>query len=1016
MRFEILGPMRVQVGDRPLPLPGELERALLATLLLSPNQTVSTGRLVEVLWDGAAQRNTRGQLQSCVSRLRKRLAAGGIAGDVITTDPDGYRVRVEPDTLDVLEFRTVVAQARAAARNGRTDAARDSYRSALNLWRGPALGSIRSEALGHATAALEEEHAQVLAECIEAELALGAGGELVSELTELVHRFPYQERLHAALMLSLYRAERQADALAAYRRVRDLLVSELGQEPGPVLRELHQRILTGDVLESANSDSRGSAATPAGEQCLPRVITAFTGREQDVDWLLTQAGEVSACVSRVLVIDGMPGVGKTTLAVRTAHQLKPNFPDGQLFVDLQGHSDAPPLEPSTALATLLGQLGVPSGQIPTDLDGRLTRWRTAVADRRVLVVLDNAASGAQINRLLPPGGGCLTLITSRHRMLDLDDARPHSLDPLEPDEAVLLLERIAGDRVRAEAEVSAEVAKACGYLPLALRLAATRLAHRPLWQVQDLAHRLADPHARFTELAAGERTLAGAFTISYDQLSPEGQRVLRMVGLHPANSFDTYAVAAVAGTPLPQAQRVLDELVDAHLVEEPRAGRYRLHDLVRTFASILAVSTDPEPERHCAVQWLLDHYLHAAVTATANLDSPDTRENLQRDLALGPPTRPELLELPAEQGFAWIERERPTLVAALDGATTHGHWRHAWQLATLWRFLARRGYLADVEHVYRHGLTAAEQLGDSDAVATMRVCLAFACSGNGRHDEAIEHQRAVVAHRQAIGERTDEIRTRLHLVLAYYEAGRYSEAADECERVLELARKSGTLELLATAVINAGDTYLTLGRFSLALRHSRNGLVLAREAGNDRLTAIAACNVGAIRARLGDLQPATCLLRAARRACQRVNDRIAEAEAITELGTIDRMLGNHERAVAQYQEALSLLREANLQQRECVVYNELGRTWLAAGDATAALELHQRALQNSQRIRYPAGEARALDGIATCLRDSNPGAASQHWRRALALYQQLDLPERTEVESELAKMEIPSAPGSGGPT
>lgn len=1007
MRLEILGPTRVSAAGYNTVLRGGLERSLLASLLLEANRTVPVDRLVDTLWEGQAPRNPREQLHSCVSRLRRRLSRGGFPDSVIVTDPDGYRSQVTVEMVDLLEFRATVAAARVAARAGRAAEARDEYRVALALWRGPALAGVDRAAVQLAAAGLEEERAQTYVECIEQELALGGGPALVGELTTLLHRYPYQEKLHGALILALYRSDRQAEALAAYQRVRQLLVAELGQEPGPALRELHQRILTGDdsLLARIARPEEADPVSGAARHCLPRTVDDFTGRERDLSWLLKLAREGDPYASPVLAIDGMPGVGKTTLAVRAAHLLEPSFPDGQLFVDLQGHSDDPPLDPSSALNVLLGQLGVPAGQIPPDLDQRVARWRTELATRRVLLVLDNAASGAQLGLLLPAGGGCLTLVTSRHRLLDLDGAHPRSVETLSPEESVAMLERIAGARVRAEPADAAEVAKRCGYLPLALRLAATRLAHRSQWQVRDLASRLADPEAPLVELSSGERTLVSVFSLSYRQLPSDAQRTLRMLGLHPADTFDLRSVAAVADLPLATARRVVDVLVDAHLVEEPQPARYRQHDLVRAFASSAARAVDPEPDRRAATARLLDFYLHAAVAASTSLDSQLSRRLLHRDLTLDPPARPDLLERAGEQGASWFEAERPALLAAVRCAAVQGHWRHTWQLArSAWRFLYRRGYLADLIDAHRHGLTAAERLGDADAVAAMQNCLASAYLRTGSYDQAIEHLRTALQHRLTVGDQTGEVRDRTNLAITYADAGRYHAAVTEFRRAAVLARRLADRELLAMTVVNGGYIFMICGQLPEALWHSRSGMLLAREVGDQQVGAIATGTIGTIRSRLGHHGPAARLLHAGLLAIHRTSDKSMEAETLNELAIIDRVRGDHTSAVTRHRQALRLARETGFRQIECAGYRELGRTMHAAGDPTAGLELHRRSLETSRRIGYRYGQAGALAGIAECLRDTDPAAARRHWQHALRILLELDHPDQHQVERRLAAL------------
>jgi DNA-binding SARP family transcriptional activator/tetratricopeptide (TPR) repeat protein len=1003
MRFEILGPVRIWAQNRELPVTAGHEQTVLAMLILDPDNTVPIERLVDALWSDNAPRSARGQLHSCVSRLRKHLTEGGLPGQVIVTDPAGYRLRTGVVAVDLLEFRATVADARVAATAGRRTEARARYRAALGLWRGPAFAGIDRPAIRRAAAGLEEERARAVEECIEVELRLGGGGELVGELTELVHQHPYRESLHAALMLALYRADRQADALAAYQRVRRALVSELGQEPARALRELHQRILSGD--ESLRSVTRptsdGGPPSPGAGHGLPRTLDDFTGRDADLAWLLEIAGQPDAYAPRVLAIDGMPGVGKTSLAVRAAHLLKPRFPDGQLFIDLNGHSEHRPVEPAAALDTLLRQLGVPAAQIPAELDERVARWRAELATRRALVVLDNAATSSQATPLLPASPGCLALITSRRRLVDLEGAHPRSVDLLDPTDAVALLERIAGHRVADEPEAAAEVAKRCGYLPLALRLAGARLAHRPHWRVQDLADRLSDPDTPLSELTAGDRTVADAFALSYGQLPPASQRMFRLLGLHPGEHFDAYAAAALANIHLHDAQQLLDNLVDAHLVQEFPANRYRLHDLLKSYATELTGTADPEQDRAHAIEQLLDYYLHAVADASLHLETRNSRRNFQP----GEPMRPDLARERNAQGTEWLDEERSSLVAAVHYAAALGCHRYTWQLArAMWRFLFLRGHLDELVGTHRLGLAATEHLNDADAAAAMHNYLASAYFLNGYYDEAAEHVRHTLTRRLRTGDRIGETTARRNLATVYAYGGLHREATDECERALAVAAKSDDLNAITYTALNASAISLMLGRYHAALTHGRRALILGRELGDEHCLGTALGNVGIARARLGQTGPAFRLLRAALRVRRQAHDRWGEAEALNVLGAVCRAFRRFEDAIVHHQQALAIVQEAGFRQEECAVYNEFGLTLREAGDLGGALELHQRALDGATKIRHKYSTARALDGIAACVRLQDPESARRHWLKALQLYEELDVPERHELARQLAAL------------
>lgn len=488
VRFEMLGAFRVRAGAQQVAMP-DRERTLLATLLLSANEVVNWSRLIDAVWDERPPRDARNQLHGCVSRLRKRLAAAGVPGRPIVTHPAGYELRVVSEYLDLWQFRGQVDQARAAAERGESSEAVARFHAALASWRGPALAGIESRLLRQVATSLDEERVRAAEERIELQLTQGAAGELVAELTELVAQHPYRERLHVALMVALHQDGRRADALAAYQRVHRLLIDEIGTEPGLMLRELHQRILKDDQPVQLARPTAGDGATPRARRCLPRSVGDFTGRADSVAKLIELATRTSTAPT-VVAIDGMAGIGKTTLAVHVAHLLADRFPDAQLFIDLQGHSEHRPVEPLAALDSLLRQMGVAGGRIPPDLAERESFWRGEAARRRMLVVLDNVAGSEQVTPLLPGEPGCLVLVTSRRKLSGLDSTHPLSLDQLPEDDATALLAMVAGDRVREQPEAAAQVVRGCGYLPLAIRLAGTRLAHRPNWQVAELARRL----------------------------------------------------------------------------------------------------------------------------------------------------------------------------------------------------------------------------------------------------------------------------------------------------------------------------------------------------------------------------------------------------------------------------------------------------------------------------------------------------------------------------------------------
>ncbi|SCL20842.1 DNA-binding transcriptional activator of the SARP family [Micromonospora nigra] len=991
MRFQILGPLRVGGGEATVS--AGRDRTVLAVLLLRANRVVAVEELVDAVWEERPPATARAQLQTCVSRLRQRLARLGLPPETIVTDPVGYAARIGPQDLDAEVFARAVDAARTAVDNGRTAEARRHYRTGLALWRGPALAGVTVRSVRGRAQALDEQRLAVLEECVDVELRLGLAAHLVDELTEAVQRHPLRDRLRGQLMLALSAVGRQADALTAYRDGRRLYAEELGIEPGAALQELHQRVLAGDL---AVVDPGRAATAPA--RGLPRAISDFTGRQETIARLVKEIEENRA---RIQLVDGMAGSGKTTLAVHLATRLADRYPDAQLFIDLHGHSDRAPLTPATASAALLRQLGVPQERIPPDPDDRLALWRTELAGRRALLLLDNAADADQVAPLLPTGRGCLTLITSRRRLVGLDEGRPSSLPVLEPEEAVELLGRVAGEvRVAAEPEAAAEVAHRCGYLPLAIRLAGARLAHRPRWRITDLVERLREASDPLAELAAGQRSVGDAFALSYAQVSVAAQRLLRLLGLHPGGRFDNTVAAALADLPMPEAQDVLDELVDAHLVDEPAPGRYCLHDLVREYARTLLAEPAHAVQRRAAVQRLLDHHLHVAAAIARTVESPGNRRNF----VLPDPPRPDLVAVCTPQGLGWLDENRATLTA-LARLAEDDFPRHCWQLArACWRPYFNGGQLDELIEMHTVGLRAAEALGDEPAVALMLNYLASGYFRLARFPHAVRlmERAAELSRRQ--GPDGPLANILWNLGSACVAEGNHQRAIDyfnEAARLLQSIDRSAEVTALLN---NVAYAYLHWGRHEQALRICRKHLMLSREMADHRELANALGHTGAARRRMGDLVPARRLLRAALRRHHALGNRFNEGEVLNELGVIERESGRPEEAAALHREALIAITEAGDRVGQCASRNLLARSLLELGDMPSALDLFRRVLRDTTKINHRYEQARALDGIARCLRPTEPVAARSHWTRALALFEQLDVPDRLEVRRLLVEL------------
>ncbi|MEU4398049.1 AfsR/SARP family transcriptional regulator [Micromonospora orduensis] len=992
MRFGILGPLRVGGGESTVT--AGRDRIVLAMLLLRPGRLVPVEELVDAVWEEHPPATARAQLQTCVSRLRRRFTELGLAPDTIITDPAGYGIRTSPSDLDAEVFARTVEAARAAVAAGRLGDAGERFRAALALWRGPALGGIPSRSVRRRAQALDEQRLTVLEECVDVELRLGRAAELIEELTESVDQHPLRERLRGQLMLALSSVGRQADALAAYREGRRFYADELGIEPGVELQELHQRVLAGD-LALAGQGNRAVAPV----RSLPRAIGDFTGRQETLARLVKEIEEDG---NRIQLIDGMAGSGKTTLAVHVATALADRYPDAQLFIDLHGHSERRPLTAAAAVAALLRQLGVPVERIPEDTDDRLALWRTELAGLRALVVLDNAGTADQVAPLLPSGSHCLILITSRRRLVGLDEGRPSSLPVLDADEAIELLGRAAGvERIAAEPEAAAEVARRCGHLPLAIRLAGARLAHRPRWRVADLAERLVAGAGPLAELTAGQRSVGQAFALSYAQVSPSAQRLFPLLGLYPGARLDSRVAAALVELPLAETQELLDELVDTHLVEEVQPGRYRLHDLLREYARLLLVGPDRQAERRAALERLLDHHLSVALEIARTIEAAGSRRNIPAHT----PRRPDLVAVPVAEGRAWFEENHVALTALVRMAEEESFPVYCWQLArACWRLNFESGHLDEVIETHTIGLHVAERLGDEAAVATMLNYVSSAYFRLARFREAIKAMEVALTLRRRLGLRGDVLTTLWNLGISYAANGDLHQAEAKFDEAFGLLRGMDDINATTNLLNNRSYSLIGWGRYGEALLLTRLHLMLARQTQDHRQIENAMGHLAIVRHRMGDLGPARRLLRVALHLKRQAGNRFGEGEVLNEIGVMERVDGEPERAASRHREALVAMVDAGDRVGQCASRNLLARSILEQGDAASALDLYRRVLADASRLGARYEQARALEGIARSVWTTDPAASRIHLEQALALFRQIESPDRHEVERLLAEL------------
>ncbi|WP_020647574.1 AfsR/SARP family transcriptional regulator [Amycolatopsis balhimycina] len=922
-RFQVLGPFELRVRDRVLELGGFRIRTLLALLTANAGRVTSVGTLVDALWEAEAPRDAHRTVRSYVSRLRHSLVP---AAGLITTHPAGYLLQPPPDAVDAARFERLVAAGRRVLATEPSTAA-GQLTAALEVWRGDAYAEFRDVPQLRAEATrLHELRLGAVEDRIDAELATGVGAGLVEELTGLTRRHPGHERLWGQLMTALYRAGRQADALDTFARARTVLVKQFGLDPSPRLVEVHRRVLANDSrLEAPAAVTVRAEPARSVRSDLPGDIADFAGRGAELDRLLGSGLDAAPLAMVIEALDGMAGVGKTTLAVHAAHRLTERYPDAQLFIDLHGHTPGQsPIAPTAALDSLLRALGVSGERIPADLDARAALWRAELAARSVLVLLDNAADAAQVRPLLPGTARSLTLITSRRRLVDLESARTLSLDVLPVADAVALFAGVVGDeRATAEADAVRDVVERCGHLPLAIRIAAARLRSRPAWTVRYLADRLGEACSTLAELSVGDRSVGAAFALSYERLDEPRRRMFRLLGVHPATEIDVPAAAALAGVSRAEANALLESLVDDHLVQQPVTGRYRLHDLVRRHACAVALTEEPEPARAEALRRVVDFYLHTAYAASRLLDQQHPPIDLGEPAAGCVP-----VALPDDvAAMAWFDTNHRCVVAARVAAENAGRDTAVWQLAwTLDNFHYRRGHLHENIDAWRAGLAAAERLDNAGVQARAHRRLGLVYAPLGRREEALAHLNRSLALSERIGDTLGQAGAHFVLALAWTHQGDDHRALTHVTSARDLYREVGDEKWETRALSMMGACHTRLGHHVRARAYCESALARCLEQNDVYGQADSLDNLGAIAAGTGDSAGALRHYERALDRWHRLDNTYRQAATLTAMGDAHRGLRRAGQARAAWHRAAALYRDQHLDEAALGVEARLTRT------------------------------------------------------------------------------------------
>jgi DNA-binding SARP family transcriptional activator/tetratricopeptide (TPR) repeat protein len=986
VQFRILGPVDIRTDDGDvLTLRRRQERLLLGVLLLEAGRAVSATRLSELLWENEPPQHARQTVRTYVTRIRSLLAESGAArrGVALISERGGYRLRVDQAYVDVHQFRVLLDRAA-----GRTDpTARDRLlRAALDLWRGPALAQAASDRQRDALCTeLEELRLQAVEASLTTGLELGRHRELLPQLTRWCAEYPDRERFVELQMIALYRDGRTREALDTYSRVRTRLATQYGLDPGPRLRQLHQAVLCGDavLMPAGFAPSGGPAAAVVRPAQLPPDVSVFTGRSAELrklDALLTPGERTTAVV--VSAIAGTPGVGKTALAVHWAHRVRESFVDGQLYVDLRGYGPGPPVRPLDALTGFLQTLGKPQEQLPTEMDVASAMYRTLLAGKQMLVVLDNANHPDHVRPLLPASPDCLVLITSRDALTGLsavDGARQITLDVLTEFEACDLLTKVIGEaRAAAEPEEVQALARICAYLPLALRIAAASLVSRPRRSIADYVRELSEANRiAYLEVEGDPKaSLRVAFDSSYSTLPRDAQRMFRLLGLLPGTDVSADAAAALAGISPDLAAAALDIIAEASLINRAGPRRYTFHDLLRQYSAEYA-ETETVAIRASAQARLYGFYLGAARAADALL-FPNRRHLPTPETPI--PDEAAWTFTEENLALAWLDDERANLIAAVVHGAVHGPRQASWLLADMLRpYFSTHGYPGEGIDVAQAALQAAESEGELLPQGYAHMALARLYLQRGQNSQSIEHLTRIldVAHQTqwheglsiALGD----------LATAHLLQGEPQKAVEYLSEALDVDRRLGWRVGLAVDLQTLALVNWQLGKLNQAAECHLEVLAMLDGLERPDIEAIAYGNLAEVYQFQGRIGDARQHLERALELTRALGDRSTETDYLRIQAGILRDEGRLQQARECADMALALSRETGMELYEINILNLLGSLHDDLAKYDAAIGYHRDALQRASDGGNWHSAAEAMIGLATAHCHSGQYDQAQTW-------------------------------------